>query len=231
MSEGGRHELKFVLDHGRLAVAERWLYRETDLRRSYQSRWVNSLYFDDTCFTAVRDNLAGISDRRKVRLRWYHGEEERDPSRPVLEIKSRKNRFGRKESFEVAGLQDRFLELASDQLMLEIEKELAGPEEGARCFDDFLVPSLHVSYQRDYFESEDGVRATFDRNIHFRMPVPDVGILDGPFMAYPNIVMEVKFPGERAGDVGRILRNLPLSVKRHSKYLSGLAAFGYVLYN
>ncbi len=231
MNQTERHELKFVLDPGRLAIAEQWLYQATDLRKAYSSRWVNSLYFDDTGFSAVRDNLAGISNRKKIRLRWYHTEEERLISPPVLEIKSRKNRFGRKESFELPALQDRLLELPSNRLIPEIEKDLSKSQVIAGHFDDFLVPALHVSYQRDYFENDDGVRVTFDRQIRFSLPAPHKRILEGPSMAYPNISMEVKFPDNSSSAVRDIIRSLPFSVKRHSKYLSGMAAFGLVLYN
>jgi hypothetical protein len=43
----------------------------TTSKKAYDERRVNSLYFDDLSFPAVRDNLAGISQRNKKRLRLY----------------------------------------------------------------------------------------------------------------------------------------------------------------
>ena len=37
----------------------------------FNERVVNSIYFDDSSFSSVRDNLAGVPDRMKTRLRWY----------------------------------------------------------------------------------------------------------------------------------------------------------------
>ena len=37
----------------------------------FKDRYVNSVYFDDTKFTSYYENLLGISDRTKYRLRFY----------------------------------------------------------------------------------------------------------------------------------------------------------------
>ena len=69
MSSDYRYEIKFVLDNSRLSDAMQWLYNETTAIKTYDNRKVNSIYFDDVGFSSVRDNLAGISQRNKLRLR------------------------------------------------------------------------------------------------------------------------------------------------------------------
>lgn len=71
MSTGFRYELKYVLDNLRLSHAMQWMRTCTHAREKYKKRTVNSLYFDDVDFSSVRDNLAGVSNRKKLRLRWY----------------------------------------------------------------------------------------------------------------------------------------------------------------
>ena len=71
MSSDYRYEIKFVLDNSRLADAMQWLYNNTTANKSYENRVVNSIYFDDVGFSSVRDNLSGITQRNKLRLRWY----------------------------------------------------------------------------------------------------------------------------------------------------------------
>ena len=43
------------------------------LRPLHQPRLVQSIYFDTPEGRAVAENLAGISSRTKLRLRWYGG--------------------------------------------------------------------------------------------------------------------------------------------------------------
>ena len=40
-------------------------------RYHHQDRHINSIYFDNIFLKSAEDNLAGISDREKIRLRWY----------------------------------------------------------------------------------------------------------------------------------------------------------------
>ena len=94
----GRYELKFILDEADYVEVLRWLTSATAFTESYPNRFVNSIYFDDTEFTAVRDNLAGISDRYKIRVRWYN-DAENLLSNPGLEVKIREGRLGYKKHF------------------------------------------------------------------------------------------------------------------------------------
>ena len=66
-----RYELKFIFDEAKLSQARHWLDTNTSFKETFPKRRINSLYFDDICYQSVRDNLAGISHRKKTRLRWY----------------------------------------------------------------------------------------------------------------------------------------------------------------
>ena len=39
--------------------------------KSYENRYVNSLYLDSFDYLNYEENLGGISNRSKARLRWY----------------------------------------------------------------------------------------------------------------------------------------------------------------
>jgi SPX domain protein involved in polyphosphate accumulation len=93
MNSDYRYEIKFILDNSKLADAMQWLYNNTSAVRSYDNRIVNSIYFDDISFSSVRDNLAGISKRKKLRLRWYGHQKN---SYPIFEIKTKNGRLGKK---------------------------------------------------------------------------------------------------------------------------------------
>ena len=39
----------------------------------HPNQTINSLYFDDLKHSSVKDNLSGVANRSKYRLRWYGG--------------------------------------------------------------------------------------------------------------------------------------------------------------
>ncbi len=66
-----RRELKLILDDRSLFRVLNKLCIDTTLRKQHPDRFVNSLYFDDLKMSSAADNLAGLSVRKKVRMRWY----------------------------------------------------------------------------------------------------------------------------------------------------------------
>jgi hypothetical protein len=228
MSNPYRYEIKFILDQADLTSAMTWLYSSTSARSTYPPRFVNSIYFDDPGYSSVRDNLAGISDRKKIRLRWYHNDKIEDISGLKLEVKCRNGRLGNKESFDLKSMEDKLLELEYRKLSSEIEEHVGGHEDF--MIDEYLSPSLHVSYCREYFEDMSGIRYTFDKPISFYGALPHSRIFQNTEIPYPNIIMEIKFDPNKKDEVSDMLRSLSLTPKRHSKYLVGLAAFGQAVY-
>ena len=108
MNRENRYEIKYILDNSKLSEVNQWLYKCTFASKSYPMRRVNSLYFDDVNYSSVRDNLAGISNRKKLRLRWYgFGKTEFHPS---FEIKSRDGRLGYKKTFPIKSLEENLME-------------------------------------------------------------------------------------------------------------------------
>ena len=84
----GRLEIKFVFPGRMLStVLLRVLMHPMVLASTYPPRRVNNIYFDSPELTALRIQRDGLSDRAKVRLRWY-GDTER-MAQPVLELKSK----------------------------------------------------------------------------------------------------------------------------------------------
>ena len=37
----------------------------------YPKRKINSLYFDDLNYSSINENLDGVSEKKKYRIRWY----------------------------------------------------------------------------------------------------------------------------------------------------------------
>ena len=67
-----RYEIKMAIDDSSLAEVCMWLrLHPQNFSQHYSQRRVNNIYFDSPDLLNVDENLAGLSERRKLRLRWY----------------------------------------------------------------------------------------------------------------------------------------------------------------
>lgn len=228
MSGNGRYEIKFILDEVKYTAVLRWLNTSLPSRRSYPGRFVNSLYFDDPEYTSVKDNLTGIANRKKLRLRWYNSETK--TTNPKLELKIKEGRLGFKRHFDLNNFSDDIYSLEFNKFTKQIQEKIADNTAAVQIFSAHLSPSLYVNYYRDYFEAPFNLRITIDSKINYTLPDPFLSISDSINATYPNRIMEIKFPPSEKNNVGKLLGNLQLTPKRHSKYLMGLSLHGQVTY-
>jgi len=228
MSDKYRYEIKFVLNETALSRFLSWLYTSTNCRKKYPERIVNSIYFDDISYSSVKDNLAGIPNRMKTRLRWYQNEKERQIGVPILEQKIKDGRLGTKSSIPIHSLENAIFGSTFSTMIFKIKEEV--PHDHFASLE-YLIPTLHVSYSRQYYESNNGLRITIDDNIkfdsHFSLnhKLSDVGKV-----SYRSKIVELKFDPSMKNYVSDLIRPLSLTPVRNSKYLTGLAMFGQVYY-
>lgn len=218
MSEAQRYEIKlvgFALDHHRVLADLKLL--PVAVRPLYESRVVQSIYFDTLDGRAVEENLAGISDRRKLRLRWYgeHGTE----VQTQLECKLRNNGYGRKRVFELREPLVVRGELRH-RLTARVARALRGEPGGAGVLDG-VEPAQWIRYLRDYYQTHDGrLRITIDRELRAydqrgllrledrrRTPLPDL------------MIVEIKADAQERDALERFVRELPLRPGKCSKFV------------
>ena len=120
-------------------------------KRLFQINKVNSLYFDNIAQEAIQHNLAGISNRNKVRLRWY-GDNSSSISETNLEIKFREGRLGYKIKHPIYKKMINFHDQYILRISNEIFKEINFSCLNHSVFNDYMVPMLMVKYVRKYFE-------------------------------------------------------------------------------
>jgi len=229
MKSAGRYELKYILDERQYTDVLSWLNTLLPSRRSYPGRFVNSIYFDDPEFTAVKDNLIGHPYRQKLRLRWYESQLN-GISKPKLELKARDGRLGNKLNFALENFPVKINHMLFSEFTGLIKKSI--PDQGIRenIFSKHLCPSLYVRYYRDYFEAPFNLRITIDSALTYILPNFSRSVSNSLNIRYPHRIMEVKFPPLEKNSIRNQLRNLNLSPRRHSKYLMGLSMHGQVTY-
>jgi hypothetical protein len=221
-----RHEVKFAAYAHSYANVRHWLrMHSVGFVTPYPARRVNNAYFDTYDYRAYAENLAGVSERSKVRLRWYG--DVVAPSTGVLEVKQKRNHFGWKLRYPIAEA-PWGASATWQQIRLSMRQQL--PLDGRVWLDHNPMPVLINRYSREYFVTADGrVRATIDRE----QSVYDQRYRAAPNLSRPGImqdtlVLEIKFSrADRQFAVG-LLADVPIRVGRHSKFMNGLRSIGLV---
>lgn len=215
-----RHELKFVVPRVSLSSVEGWVVGSTvGFRRHFPNRHVNNVYFDTIDIERYAENLAGVSRRHKLRLRWYGAL--RDAGVATLEVKIRRNRLGYKKSLAISDLPA--LEQARwSGLLRELRGKL--PDDFKIIYDGCPDPVLINRYLRRYFVSRDGlIRLTIDSDQQFAdqrgRARPNLAVKR---MLPEEVVVEVKFDESSRRDVDTLLRWVPFTASRNSKYINSV---------
>ena len=211
-----------------------WLYSSSFFQESYNSRLVNSLYFDTPNYDFASSNMSGESKRIKVRGRWYGqlGENFLDSfvSESMIfnfEVKRKINSLSDK--LNIGSIKfdkkDEYL-----RRMKSIQDELESVCGNYSTLSAFkLLSTVFTHYEREYFElnSDNKIRLTIDKNISYcNSKAPS----DLMLLAKDYVIVELKFnPGSRK-KVNALMKNFPFRQVRSSKFLSTFAQIQRVSY-
>lgn len=217
---GYRYELKFVIDPLTLPMVMSWIrVHPAAFRRAFPPRLVNSLYFDNGEWSSLEDNLAGVAERSKLRLRWYG--DNLCSVNGSLELKVKRGELGRK----IAVCMDHRLDLR-DRRWFDVLRELRSRPLGelAPVVRRQVFPTFIGTYRREYFATGDrSVRLTIDSGIRLydqtRSATPN---LDRPAPAEPVAVVELKCAATDAAELRSVASRLPLQRVAYSKYAQGV---------
>jgi SPX domain protein involved in polyphosphate accumulation len=220
-----RYELKFVLSEIEYNEVKLFLIRHR-FQNSYPNRLINSLYFDSIELDSVGENLSGISNRKKIRLRWYGD----SGANPELEIKKRNGRVGNKTKFKIDSLSSKDLHFLSPKEIQHKTFTFIKENNNNFVLDKYYSPIIHIDYKRDYYESFNKVRLTIDKEINFKPISLYKSISNTKKISHNKIVMELKFNPKMTDYVSNLIRKLNLIPQRHSKYLFGVSRLGYAVY-
>ncbi|MCJ7622539.1 MAG: VTC domain-containing protein [Anaerolineaceae bacterium] len=215
-----RYERKFLVDqldtHQVRAMVKR---HPAMFTTPYPPRYVNNIYFDTKDMANYHENVSGVKDRRKARIRWY-GDLFGQISNPVIELKIKSGLVGTKEQHP----SDPFMldENFTDHYFKNMLHSSNLPAQ-LKYFLRDMDPVLVNRYYRWYFASVDGIfRVTIDTEMTFHKINP----LKNNFLFrqfdYNNIVVELKYGAEYDPQAQKISTFFPFSVTKSSKYVQGI---------
>lgn len=176
---------------------------------AYPNRIVNSIYYDDINYSAYNDNLSGISNRIKYRVRWY-GDDMIKIKNPVLEKKIKSNLLGRKEHIPLSNF--------------DSNNEIPDINQKAKLYGNQLFPKTIVRYERTYLESFDKkIRATIDKNLCY-YEVSNSKIFMSP-MRDNALILEIKYDEKDTELADSCLQSIPFRLTKNSKYVSAVECY------
>lgn len=218
-SEKYRYEIKFVSNNNNINYFYNWINNQTLFKKSYPKRVINSFYFDDDNYSSANDNIIGIPNRKKYRLRWYNNE----ISKLNFEVKIRKNHLNKKKIFKLNENIDELIE--NKNLLFKKINELLIYEN--IIIRSYITPKLRVSYNREYYVDNNDIRLTIDDELYFNDPK----LVFKPYNNFNNYkIIELKFEASKKDLVNRLLKKFNFSPVRQSKYVLGLSKLGYISY-
>jgi hypothetical protein len=197
---GGRREMKYLISPAEYALLEsrvRAVLRR-DANAGPDGYFIRSVYFDDFNEKAYHQKLAGVSDRKKYRLRSY----DNNPGYIALECKEKHNRQVEKFKASVDVPTCEAL-LAGDFSPLANRDEMVCESFCAAARAEGLRPSVTVDYRREAFVyPASNFRITFDKNLRVGLSAETPMFDDNrkPLVTLPvftdgSVILEIKYDG------------------------------------
>ena len=204
MSEN-RIEKKFVLGKFKDDFLKKFLLIN-GFTKQYPDRKISSIYLDTSNYDFARDNINGVSERKKIRFRWYNN----DTKKIFFEEKNKKNFLVWKNVKEIKLLN------GEKKLIKELKEFFFSIKfKNNHNFNFKFI--LKTDYQRTYWISDDKkFRATIDTEINasslenFLKPI-----------YLPDTVLEFKFSPEYESEFRYFFnsRSYQLRSQKYSKYI------------
>ena len=208
-----RFERKWLFrSNNYLALINSLIRSKLFFRTQYPLRKVNSIYFDTYDYNSIRENLDGVSNKKKIRIRWYG--DKNTTKNPIIETKSKKGFETKKESMPIRELDDlkvfslKNLKILKETINLKLKQK------------KIIYPVLTTHYEREYFISLNGkIRATIDYDLKsvFLNNSSQIDIIKN----FKNIcILELKYSTSLDKYVRKNLKDISLRLSKNSKFVN-----------
>lgn len=186
---------------------------KSGFKEIHEQRTINNMYLDDYNFNNVLENIEGISNRKKTRIRWYG--ELLSESKKTIEFKIKSDDVNRKETIKLPKTILNSLDITA-QFWDSIKHNLIA-ENNSKFYAYNLLslrPTLINSYTRNYYlNTDESIRITIDRDLFYYSPIYHTKSFD------QHLIVEIKYNAKHV-----INDNLfsDLALTKYSKYVKGI---------
>ena len=175
-------------------------------RQQHDSNFISSVYFDDTEYHNLRDNVDGNMNRSKLRARWYNN----NLNQVRLEIKNKEALIGTKKFFLI------------DKTFRNLMEVINYSKDWSKIhYDKYIQPTADITYDRDYY-IYNKIRVTVDTKVKSQKIIGQ-HLISGCIEKYS--VIEFKYSNTDEQNFRKVFEKLNLPVNRvtkSSKYANAL---------
>jgi SPX domain protein involved in polyphosphate accumulation len=205
-----RVEKKFVFGKYQNDLVEKILLIN-NFSKVYPDRTINSIYLDTLNFDFAKDNINGISERKKIRVRWYDD----DFDKIYLEEKNKKNFFIQKNVLKLN------ISTNKENLLNDLKKLFINSSN--MKYNNYNYNFiLKTNYKRNYWLSSNGkIRATIDTEIKTSPAYSASKVVN-----LPETILEFKFSPNFENSFRDFFsqKHLNIRSKKYSKYIQSFLA-------
>lgn len=204
-----RYEKKFLIPLQELHAFEIRLSRMA-CSPIHLPRWINNLYCDTPEYEHLNENIEGLSERKKLRLRWYgdkHG-----TLKVTAEFKIKLDDTNTKNSVKLGKI--KFPQEMDLNTLFQICMLQWGNDSSNAIPPANYTPTLLNRYYRSYYlNSAENIRITVDTPIYYENAVTGIRAEQSEYA-----IVELKCPANQiiTSDL------LPYQLSKSSKYIEGL---------
>jgi len=191
-----RIEYKLFINKENVNQFKSFLFKK-NTKRLYETRNVESLYFDNKNKDMFNDSIEGLTPRKKIRIRYYPKSKSKDLN---LEKK-------------ISSVEGRF------KLSKKINQKIFKKIKRQGIYDSqygWCHPLILVTYKREYFKLGN-TRITIDNNINYK------NFDNSSIKKDKDIIVEIK--SNFLDQLENIQKKFPFQNIRFSKYCNGVSVF------
>jgi len=215
-----RFERKFVfLNTHYEDIVQRVHQNSFGFKEVFHQRKINNVYLDDSNYNFYKQNVEGVANRRKLRLRWY-GNDTMTIEDPTIEIKKKIGEVGDKDSFKLKGEKTSLNEICPSDLkdfMLQNTEHILPLNNLIKV----LHPTLLNTYERRYFLSfcrRFRITIDFDQNFYN----PNYTFFNRSRRPLNDIVVELKYDLKDDLEARQVSQQIGSRLSKNSKYVTGI---------
>ncbi len=183
----------------------------------FHQRFVNNLYFDSYQLNNYYENIEGVKNRIKVRIRWY-GKLFGYIEKPYLEVKIKKGELGQKLSYSLTPFT-----LSKNIKIVEILESFVKVNDFYLIEFNSLIPTLLNRYSRKYFQScSNNYRITVYNDLSYYHINNENNNFLNHYYDSNSVILELKYGQDFDRDASYISSIFPFRISKNSKYVNGV---------
>ena len=151
-------------------------------KKSFEDRYVNSIYFDFPILESAKENFYGLANKRKFRVRWYGSKY--FINNPILEIKKKNGWINKKILINLNQI---------DQLKIDEKEDISDIEKKINNrlkLKKKIIPIVTTHYLRKYFVSKTIISPLPKYYLHHFSPISTISPNINLILSYIPIIQK-----------------------------------------